>query len=234
MPLSIQKRKDNAKSFLQIDEQGVQDIFSLVDECKRHSFDPEKQIPRTLKTDAYALEELVNDFESAYEDGYALVQVTVITRLISISTLLIDSFPKKKQKIFINFKLPDFSKKRSQDNMETSALVATIGLFIKTGQELAKTTFEQRIIGNLYSTLTVKNPRYYQKCIQIYCNLRYGIKERQDILQIQNNSSFFQNLLNKICLQASLKSHLVMRCKETNKRFIYHEKITLRKLCLAC
>ena len=109
MPLSIQKRKDNTKSFLQIDEQGVQDIFSLVDECKRHSFDPEKQIPRTLKTDAYALEELVNDFESAYEDGYALVQVTVITRLISISTLLIDSFPKKKQKIFINFKLPDFS-----------------------------------------------------------------------------------------------------------------------------
>ena len=150
MPLGKHKRRDNAKSFLQIDEQGAQDIVSLVDECKRHSFDSEKQIPRTLKTDAYALEELVNDFESAYEDGYALVQVTVITRLISISTLLMDSFPKKKQKIFIDFKLPDFSKKRSQDNMETSALVATIGLFIKTGQELAKTTFEHRIIGNLF------------------------------------------------------------------------------------
>ena len=97
MPLSIQKRKDNAKSFLQIDEQGVQDIFSLVDECKRHSFDPEKQIPRTLKTDAYALEELVNSSQSTYENGDALLQDQINTQLISKSKSLFDPYIPKEQ-----------------------------------------------------------------------------------------------------------------------------------------
>ena len=35
--------------------------------------------------------------------------------------------------------------------METSALLATIDLFIKTDQELAKTIFEHRITGNCLS-----------------------------------------------------------------------------------
>ena len=39
--------------------------------AKINSFDPENQNPQTLQTGAYALEELVNDFESAYEDGEA-------------------------------------------------------------------------------------------------------------------------------------------------------------------
>ena len=63
--------------------------------------------------------------------------------------------------------------------MENSALVATIDLFIKSDQELAKTTFEQRITGNCPSILnpmgqnskfqkfqkSFKNPRYCKKCI---------------------------------------------------------------------
>ena len=63
---------------------------------------------------------------------------------------------KNNRKTFVNFKLPDFNKKHSQEETENSALVATIDLFIKTDQELPKTIFEYRITGNLYSTLTRK------------------------------------------------------------------------------
>ena len=35
---------------------------------------------------------------------------------------------------------------------------------------------------------------------------------------------FFQNLLNKIRLQAFLKSHFALKCKQLNARFIYHER----------
>ena len=46
--------------------------------------------------------------------------------------------------------------------METSALVATIGLFIKTDQELANAIFEHRIAGNcLY---IFKSNRTIRKC----------------------------------------------------------------------
>ena len=41
---------------------------------------------------------------------------------------------------------------------------------------------------------------------------------------IKEFNSFFQNPLNKISLQAFLKSHFVLRRKQINKRFIYHEK----------
>ena len=119
------------KFCLQIDEKGVYDIVSLGDECKHNSFDPENQNPQTLQTGAYALEELVNNFESAYEDGEALVQDSINFRLISKSKSLFDPYPKEKRKTFTNFKLSDFSKKHSQDKMETSALVATIDLFIR-------------------------------------------------------------------------------------------------------
>ena len=37
-------------------------------------------------------------------------------------------------------------------------------------------------------------------------------------------NSFFQNPLNKFCLQAFLKSHFALKCKQLNLRFIYHKK----------
>ena len=79
------KQKGNVKSRLRIYKPCVQDILSLVDEWKCNSFDPENQNLRTLQTDAYALEELVNDFESAYEDCDPLVQGSINKRLISKS-----------------------------------------------------------------------------------------------------------------------------------------------------
>ena len=84
---------------------------SLVDEWKCNPFDPENQNLGTLQTGAYASEELVNDFESPYEDGDTLVQDSVNTRLISKSKSLFDPCPKNNQKTFVNFKLPDFNKK---------------------------------------------------------------------------------------------------------------------------
>ena len=49
--------------------------------------------------------------------------------------------------------------------------------------------------------------------------------QRKDIFQVQKNSAvFFQNPLNKQHLQAFLKSHFALRCKQINKRFIYHER----------
>ena len=83
------------KFCLQIDEKGVYDIVSLGHECKHNSFDPENQNPQTLQTGAYALEELVNNFKSAYEDGEALVQDSINTRLISKSKSLFDPYLKK-------------------------------------------------------------------------------------------------------------------------------------------
>ena len=81
------------KSRLRIDEQRVQDIVSQVDESKFYLFDSENQNFRTLQTGAYASEELVNDFDSAYEDDDALVQDSVDTRLISRSMSLFDPYP---------------------------------------------------------------------------------------------------------------------------------------------
>ena len=49
--------------------------------------------------------------------------------------------------------MPDFNKKHSQEEMETSALVATTDLFIKTDQELANAIFEHRIAGNCLSII---------------------------------------------------------------------------------
>ena len=48
------KHKDNVKSRLQIDEQCIQDIVTLVDIWKCNPFDPENQNLRTLQTGAYA------------------------------------------------------------------------------------------------------------------------------------------------------------------------------------
>ena len=52
----------------------------MVVEWKCNPFDPENQNPRTLQTGS---DKLVNDFESVYKDGDALVQDSVNTRLIS-------------------------------------------------------------------------------------------------------------------------------------------------------
>ena len=52
------QHKDNVKSCLQIDEQCVQDIATLVDEWKCNPFDPENKNLWTLQTGAYASEEL--------------------------------------------------------------------------------------------------------------------------------------------------------------------------------
>ena len=125
------KHKDNVKSRLQIDEQCIQDIVTLVDIWKCNPFDPENQNLRTLQTGAYASEGLVNDFESAYEDGDALVEDSINTRLISKSKSLFDPYPKNNRKAFANLKFPHLDKKHSQEKMETSALVAKIYLFIK-------------------------------------------------------------------------------------------------------
>ena len=122
------KHKDNVKSRLQIDEQCIQGIVTLVDIRKCN---PENQNLRTLQTGAYASEELVNDFESAYEDVDALVEDSINTRLISKSKSLIDPYPKDNRKTFTNLKFPHLDKKHSQEEMETSALVATTDLLIK-------------------------------------------------------------------------------------------------------
>ena len=122
------KHKDNVKSRLQIDEQCIQGIVTLVDIRKCN---PENQNLRTLQTGAYASEELANDFESAYEDVDALVEDSINTRLISKSKSLFDPYPKDNRKTFTNLKFPHLDKKHSQEEMETSALVATTDLLIK-------------------------------------------------------------------------------------------------------
>ena len=136
------------------------------------------------ETGAYASEELVNDFKSAFEDGDVLAQDSINTRLISKSKSLFDPYPKNNQKTFVNLKFPHLNKKHSQEEMETSALVATIDLFIKRDQELAKTIFEHRITENCLSIFNSNGPIrkcqkskilqemhlksvYYSKCIAV-------------------------------------------------------------------
>ena len=53
--------------------------LTMVDERKCNPFDPENQNLRTLHTCGYASEELVNNFDSADEDGEALVQDSINT-----------------------------------------------------------------------------------------------------------------------------------------------------------
>ena len=109
---SKNKRKDNVKSRLWIDEQCVQNIVSLVDEWKCNQSDPENQNLWTLQTCALASEELVNDFESAYEDGDTLVQDSIDTQLIWKSKSLFDPYPKNNRETFVKFKLPNFEFER--------------------------------------------------------------------------------------------------------------------------
>ena len=131
------------KFHLRINEQCIQDIVSLVGKWKCNPFDPENQNLRRLQTGAYASKELVNDFESAYEISDALDSIN--TKLILKSKSLFDPCLKNNRKTFINFKFPDLNKKHSPEGMETSALVATIDLFIKNDEELAKTIFEHEL-----------------------------------------------------------------------------------------
>ena len=121
------------KSRLQIDEQCVQDIVTLVGEW--NLFDPENQNLWTLQIGAYASEELVNGFESAYENGDALVLDSINTRLISKSKSLFDPYPKYNPKRFVNLKFPYLNKKHLQEETENAALVATIDLSMKRDQE---------------------------------------------------------------------------------------------------
>ena len=109
---SKNKRKDNAKSRLWIDEQCVRDIVSPVYEWKCNPSDPENQNLWTLQTCALASEELVNDFESAYEDGDTLVQDSIDTQLIWKSKSLFDPYPKNNRETFVKFKLPNFEFER--------------------------------------------------------------------------------------------------------------------------
>lgn len=60
---SKNKRKDNRKSRLRIDEQSVQDIISLAFEWKYNLFDTENQNLQILQTGTYASKEAVNNFE---------------------------------------------------------------------------------------------------------------------------------------------------------------------------
>ena len=121
------------KSPLQIDEQCVHDIVTLVGEW--NLFDPENQNLSTLQIGAYASEELVNGFESAYENGDALVLDSINTRLISKSKSLFDPYPKYNPKRFVNLKFPYLNKKHLQEETENAALVATIDLSMKRDQE---------------------------------------------------------------------------------------------------
>ena len=74
---SKNKHKESMKSRLRIDEQCVQYI---VHKCNR--LDPKNQNLWALQTVAYVSEELVNNFESAYEDSDALVQNSINTQSI--------------------------------------------------------------------------------------------------------------------------------------------------------
>ena len=66
-----------------------------------------------------------------------------------------------------------------------------------------------------------------QKCSAAYVGGQtknvFPAKERH-FPGIKEFNGFFENPLNKICLQAFLKSHFVLRRKEINKGFIYPEK----------
>ena len=108
---SKNKHKDNVKSRLQIDEQGVQEIATLVDEWKCNPFDPEDENLWTLQTGAYASGELANDFESDYKDDDAFVQDSINTRFISKSKSLFDPYRKNNRKTFVNLKCPHLNKK---------------------------------------------------------------------------------------------------------------------------
>ena len=57
----------------------------MVDEWRYNQFDPENQSFRTLQTGTHVSEELVNDFESPYEDDDPLVQDSVNTQSTSKS-----------------------------------------------------------------------------------------------------------------------------------------------------
>ena len=100
----------------------------------------------TLQTGAHVSEELVNNLESAYEDGDALVQNSIITQLSAKSKSLFYPYSKNNWK---TLKFPDLNKKHLQEEKKISALVGTIDLFIKSDQEFGKTIFEHRITENL-------------------------------------------------------------------------------------
>ena len=77
---SKSKHKNNVKSCLKTYEQCIQDNVLLVEEWKCNPFNPNIQNLWTLRTGGHPLEELGNDFESAYKDDHALVQDSINTQ----------------------------------------------------------------------------------------------------------------------------------------------------------
>ena len=85
---SENKRKENVKS---MNRWTMRLRYCLTGwyEWKCNPFDPENQNLWTLQTCAYASEELVNDFESVYEDGDALLHGSINNQFQSPSHYLI-------------------------------------------------------------------------------------------------------------------------------------------------
>ena len=93
-------------------------------------FDSENQNLRPLQTAAHASEELVNDFKSAYEDGDALLKDSINTQLISNPGHYLIHTQRTTGKHSSTLNCLTLIRSIYEE-METSALVATIDWFIK-------------------------------------------------------------------------------------------------------
>ena len=74
---------ENSTSRLRIDEQAMQDISSCINEFDCDPFDLTKPTLRSLQSGMIASEELVEDFETAHDDGEALVKKFFDGRMFS-------------------------------------------------------------------------------------------------------------------------------------------------------
>ena len=74
---------ENSTSRLRIDEQAMQDLSSCINEFDCDPFDLTKPTLRSLQSGMIASEELVEDFETAHDDGEALVKKFFDGRMFS-------------------------------------------------------------------------------------------------------------------------------------------------------
>ena len=80
---SSKGHKENTTARLLLDERGVQDLDNCITEFDCDPFDLSKPVLRSLQSGMIAPDELVQDFDSAHDDGEALVQTFFTERMFS-------------------------------------------------------------------------------------------------------------------------------------------------------
>ena len=135
--------KENTKPRRRLDEKAVQDLIVLMREWGCDPFDLSQQELRTFMSGELADDKLVNDLESAHEDGEEVIRKNFEQRLFHKEASIYDTLHRKNRSTFIN--KPKNDSKENSRTMETQAAMNIIDLYMKDKKSSQESIFQYRL-----------------------------------------------------------------------------------------